>query len=672
MDNQKFSGMLVPKASLYLWIILVLVVVISFFSVWVAIPACILLLYLVYYSYRTGFKRRREIVKYIEDLTFNMEAATRNTLLKFPMPLAVVGIDGGIIWYNALFREIFSGEDLLGKSIQTIIPDLDPAAFGDGEGSGSEICSREIEIGGRHYTVMGSCSRTEGNVIAGGQILMLYFIDKSDLYELNERYEDEKACAGIIVIDNYDELMQSIEDEKHPQLLAEIDRSINSWLAFADGILRKYERDRYVFVFQYRHLKKFEEKKFDILDSVKEINHGNKIPVTLSIGLGVNGASLAENFRSAQAAIDIALGRGGDQAVIDDRKQFRFFGGKSPEIEKRTRVKARVMAYALRELIDKSGQVFIMGHENMDIDALGAALGVYRIARSRNRQAYIVLDRSNQTIDRMVEKISRNPVYENLFISRAEALERNDGNTLVVVVDTHRPSITECPELLEGPGRHVVVIDHHRKGTEFIRDALLTYQEPYASSTCELVTEIIQYLDDKIRLSPIETEALYAGIIVDTKSFTFKTGVRTFEAASYLRRHGLDTVSVKQLFQNDLRSYVEVSDIVRNAELFNENIAISTCPRDMKNQQLIAAKAADELLNLVGISAAFVLGYLSDGVFISGRSLGDINVQVILEKLGGGGHFSVAGAQLHGATLEDAKEKLKYAIMEYVEKNREG
>jgi c-di-AMP phosphodiesterase-like protein len=341
------------------------------------------------------------------------------------------------------------------------------------------------------------------------------------------------------------------------------------------------------------------------------------------------------------------------------------------ELEKRTRVKARVIAFALRELIDQASNVIIMGHENADIDSIGSALGLYRITENREKRANIVLNYSNPTIENILSKLKEKEEYEGLFISANEAVARIGEKTLMIVVDTHKPSFTESPELLN-LSKQIVVIDHHRKAADFIQDAVLTYQETYASSTCELVTEILQYVEEKIKLKPVEAEALYAGIVVDTKNFTFKTGVRTFEAASFLRRQGVDTVSVRQLFQNDLSTYINISNVVKAAEIIDDTIAISSCPVNLKNSQLIAAQAADQLLTLSGLVAAFVLSYAKSEVFISGRSLGDINVQVILEKLGGGGHLTVAGAQLQGISLKEAKEKLKYVIIEHMESLKES
>lgn len=460
--------------------------------------------------------------------------------------------------------------------------------------------------------------------------------------------------------------MQSLEDSKRPQMMAEIEKSIAGWLAHTGGILKKFERDKFLCLFAFKYLKELEEKKFEILETVKEINFGNKIPVTLSIGMGINAPTILENMQNANASIDIALGRGGDHVVIKDGDNFRFFGGRTRELEKRTRVKARVIAYALRGLIDQAPSVLIMGHENADIDCLGAALGIYRIVKSRDKRVNIVLNHSNPNIDAVLNKLGKEPEYSNVFVGRNEALDIITKKTLLIVLDTHRPSFTETPELLKMTDQ-IVIIDHHRRGADYIQDVVLSYHETYASSTCELVTELMQYLEEKIRLTSIETEALYAGIVVDTKNFIFKTGVRTFEAASYLRRQGVDTVSVKQLFQNDLKTYITISNIVKDAEVVYDNIAISICPSNIKNAQLIAAQAADQLLSLSGLIAAFVLSSKEGEIVISGRSLGEINVQMILEKLGGGGHMTVAGAQLENVTIEEAKVRLKNAIYEYIE-----
>lgn len=664
MDSKKFTGIFVPRASLYLWIILILLIVITILEWRIAVPGYILLAFLTYYNIRSGSRRRNEIIRYIENLTLNIDTATKDTLLNFPMPLVVTDLDGIIIWYNSSFRKIFDGEELLEKTISDFVGGLNPETLAEENAN----ISRQVFLNGMHYRVLCNFAKIEKKVDNSGYILILYFIDNSELMETKKKYQDEKIVTGLVIIDNYDDLMQSMEDASRPQMLAEIEKKIIQWMGFTYGIIKKFERDKYLFVFEHKYLKDLEEKKFEVLDTVKEINLGNKIPVTLSLGFGLNGKTIVESFYSAGAAIDIALGRGGDQVVIKNGDNFSFFGGRTRELEKRTKVKARVIAYALRELIDQSAGVFIMGHENADVDSLGASLGLYRVVKSRAREANIVLEHSNPTIDNLVAKLNKNPEYDGIFTSGNAALDRIGKKSLLIIVDTHRPGFTEAPELIARAGQ-VVVIDHHRRGTDFIQDTVLTYQETYASSTCELVTEILQYIDEKFKLKPVEAEALFAGIVVDTKNFTFKTGVRTFEAASYLRRQGVDTVAVKQLFQNDLATYSSISNVVKEAEMVGNEIAISVCPQNIKNAQLVTAKSADELLNLSGIIAAFVLCYVGNEVWISGRSLGDINVQVILEKLGGGGHLSVAGAQLAGISLEDAREKLKYAIMEYMNEN---
>lgn len=668
MDSKKFSGIFLPKASFYLLVIFALLIIIAVLEFVAAIPGFILFLFLLYYNFRSNYIRHREITRYIENLTFNIDTASKDTLLNFPMPLVVIELDGTIIWYNSSFKKVFDGEELLEKTIHSFVKDLNPNNISNE----TVNFSKEIILNGRNYNVLGNFVKVDNKINEDGYIIMMYLLDNTELVETKRKYNNERSTVGIIVVDNYDDLMQSMEDTKRPQMLAEIESKINGWMGYTNGIIKKFERDKYLFVFDYKYLKDFEEKKFDILDIVKEINIGNKIPVTLSIGFGIGEKSLLEKFRFANASLDIALGRGGDQVVIKNGEDITFYGGKTREMEKRTRVKARVIAYALRELIDQASDVMVMGHDNCDIDCLGASLGIYRIAKNRNKEAYIVLNSSNPTIDNLISKIEKSDDYDSLFIANNEAIDKIGRKTLLIIVDTHRPSFTEFPELLKYTDQ-IVVIDHHRRGADYLQEAVLTYQETYASSTCELITEILQYVEEKIKLKPIEAEALYAGIVIDTKNFTFKTGVRTFEAAAFLRRQGVDTVSVKQMFQNDINTYVNISNVVRDAEVIRDNMAISVCAQNTKSAPLIAAQAADQLVNLAELKAAFVMSHISTGIAISGRSLGDVNVQVILEKLGGGGHLTVAGAQLQGVTVEEAKERLKAAIDEYFDEiNREN
>lgn len=662
MDNNKFVSMFMNRNSYYLWIILGLNILIHILDWKFAIPGYFVLGLLLFYNIRSNYNRQKELTRYIENLTFNIDSATKETLLNFPMPLVVIELDGAIIWYNSSFRTIFEGEKLLERTITSLAEELNPEKLV----SNAPSFSKDITINKRHYNVLGNMVKVDDKVDRDNYIIMLYFIDMTEHEQLKVQYLEEKTAAGVVIIDNYDDLMQGVSDANKPQMMAEIERRITGWMAFSDGIIKKIERDRFFFFFKQGKLKAMEDKRFEILDAVKEINQDNKFPVTLSIGLAINAPTILESFQDAEVAIDIALGRGGDQVVIKDGGSFRFYGGNTREHEKRTRVKSRVIAHALRELIDQSPQVMIMGHWNPDIDCFGAALGIYRIVRHRGIPANIVLSDSNAAIDAMVYKVNKDPEYAEAFISSSTATERINGKTLLVIVDTHRAIFTECPELFKLTDQ-VVVIDHHRKGADFISDAVLTYHEIYASSTSEMVTEILQYVDDNIKLKPLEAEALFAGIVMDTKNFTFKTGVRTFEAASYLRRQGVDTISVKHLFQNDLQTFTAISNVVKDAEIIYDNLAISICPPDIKDSQMIAAQAADQLINLKGLQASFVLCSVGGDIAISGRSFGDVNVQVIMEKLGGGGHLSMAGAQLSGVNAYEARDRLKNAIREYME-----
>lgn len=659
MDRRRFSSIFIPGVSLYLLVILILDIAVLTYNKWAGLLGLFIFIYLLYYNRMTRHRKTKEVTKYIENLNFHVESATKDTLLNFPLPLVVVEVDGTIIWNNTSFGKIFD-LDLLGEKIQNLVEELDPKNLIE-----EEEISRQITIEDKKFTVLGNIVKIESKG-EHSYIITLYWIDETEFYKITKKYEDEKPIVSIITIDNYDDVMQSIDDNGRQRVLAEIDRLIGQWISGTGSILKKFERDKYLFIFETRFLDAFIERKFDILDSIREINQGNKIPVTLSIGIGMSGKSLYENIEYARTCLDIALGRGGDQAIIKDGDKLTFIGGKAKELEKRTRVRARVIAYALKELILDSRDIIIMGHEHPDMDSIGSALGLYRAIVTLGRSAKIVLNSYSSVVDSLITKLKKEEEYQDIFISRQEALETVSKNTLLIITDTHRPSFTECPALFEHTDR-VVVIDHHRRGAEYIEDATLYYQEPYASSCCELVIEMLQYLDEKIKLRPLEVEAMYAGIALDTKNFTFKTGVRTFEAASYLRKSGADTSLVKQLFQNDLQTYIARANVVKNAEIVQDTIAVSICPTNVKNAQLIVAQAADELLGITGITASFVLCNVGNSVVISGRSLGDINVQAMLEKLGGGGHLSVAGAQLSGVSMKEAKKRLIEVINEYIE-----
>ena len=501
-------------------------------------------------------------------------------------------------------------------------------------------------------------------------VLMLYFIDRTEYYRLFRMYDDAKDCVGLIMIDNYDELMQRTNDTDKPQLLAIIERKLREWFAFTGGIITKLDRNRFLILFEKKYIKVFTDAKFEILDTIKEISLSNKIPVTLSIAIVVDEGTKNEKMQGAISTIDVALGRGGDQAVIKKDGKYEFFGGKSKEIEKTTRVKSRVVAQALKELIADSKNVVIMGHKNMDADCLGAAMGIYRVAKHNEKDAYIVFNNYGVGLRDLYERLSKEEEYLNALLPENELIQKVTEDTLVVIVDTHKVELVDGPNILNKASK-VVIIDHHRRSTDAIENPVLTFQEVYASSASELVTEIIQYSEEKIIVPKIEAECLYAGILTDTKNFTQKTGVRTFEAAAYLKKTGIDVAAINKDFQTDVDTYVAIADVIRNCELVCDKVAIAICPRGIENQVQITAQAADELLNLNGIESSFVLCEYEGRIHVSGRSNGNLNVQVILEKFGGGGHMMIAGAQIENKSIEEVKNMLVDAIKEELVNSKE-
>ncbi|AEF18382.1 MULTISPECIES: DHH family phosphoesterase [Thermoanaerobacterium] len=647
-DNKNYK--LISSVSLLNIILsMVLTLIFLYYNVYISIVSMVLLAYILYQEYRGAKKKRTEFDKYIERLFFSVDKASGNVLPLLPIPVALMREDGNIVWYNSCFAQTFEDK----KDINNVFLKYAKAKKDE---------KYHFRIDNKYYYMISIISKTRKRKSKDSENYYNVFIfDETDYMEISKRLVRSQPVLGYILVDNYEEALQSADDLNKPVVTAEIERRLNIWIQSMNAYIIKYANDRYIFVTQEADLKNLEENRFEILDFIRDINVGNKIPITLSIGVGADSSEFAKLNEYAVSAIDLALGRGGDQAVIKKGEKILIYGGKTQAVEKRTKVKARVVAHAIRELIEDSSNVLLMGHNFMDFDSLGAAIGMYRCAVSFGKDAKIILDKSNPAIETLLEKIEKDEEYANPFIDIGNAKNMVNPKTLLIVVDAHRPSYLTYPELINMVDR-IVVIDHHRRGKEFIDKALLIYLEPYASSTCELVTEISQYIKDKIDLKPIEAEALLAGITVDTKNFTFRTGVRTFEAASYLRRKGADTISVKMLFQNDLKSYIIKSTIVKNAEITEEGIAIAVSPDETDN--VIAAQAADELLNIKGVQASFVVFKRHDDVAISGRSIGDINVQVILEKLGGGGHLTVAGAQVK-KPLKNVVDDLKKAIDEY-------
>lgn len=656
--NKKVSKLLSINTKLYLIIIAIFAATLALYNVYLGGLSVVVLLFLIYYNWISSHERSKKWQKYIETLSDDIDSAARYAILNLPFPLTLLNLDGKVNWYNSKFSDLFPDTRLLGKNIVELV-----AAVTLEKLTESELEYIEVRLGEKTYRVHYNMVKVDKNSKDDNFIAMLYWVDITEYNKLKELYNDERAIIGMVQVDNYEEVLKSTKEEKRMFVLAEIDRIVNVWASRMNAVIKKYQKDKYIIVFENKFLENVEAKRFAILDDIREIDLGNKAPVTLSIGVGSSGRNLGKLEEYAFSALELALSRGGDQAVVRVKGEFNFYGGKTKAVEKRNRVKARVIAHGLRPLIDESPKVLIMGHTNPDMDSFGAAIGVYRAVINRGKDAYIVLNEVNEAIFSVYELFVDNDDYK--FVNSEEALEMVTDKDLVVVVDTHRPSFTELPELLDRTDR-VVLFDHHRMGTEQIENVVLRYTEPYSSSTCELVTEILQYIDSKHKIEKIEAEALLAGIAVDTKNFSFKTGVRTFEAASFLRRLGADTTIVKQLFQDDLVTFIARSNLVSTAQMFNENISIAICPPETENPQLVSAQGADELLNIRGISASFVIGRSDEEtVFISGRSLGDINVQLIMEKLGGGGHLAVAGTQLTGITIEEAKEKLFATLEEF-------
>lgn len=662
-ENRRVSNRLVSKDWVYLTVIFILMFILGMLNHDFIVIGGFSWFLMLFYSLHSNGKRKEEIEGYIENLTFNMDSVTKDTLLNFPLPMITLELNGMIIWHNLLFQKLLQEDSLIERYIYDFISELKPENII----KNGKIVPLTVTYKEKNYRVLGNLVRTSPKNEKEHFTLSLYFIDTTEYNMLLKKHFEEEPDIGVVTIDNYDELMQGVEDSDRSQLLAEIDKRLKTWFAFTNGIVRKYERDKYIMMFESKYLAEMEEKKFEILDSVKEIELDNNFQVTLSIGIASEMSDFADGMKEALDAIELALGRGGDQVAINKNNEYEFFGGRSKEIEKRTRVKARVMATALEKLIEQSENVMIMGHANPDADSLGAALGLFRVAQCLNREAKIALNAAGTAnVKDMLEKIENSGQYENVFLEKNEAIEYVNADTLLIVVDTHRASFTEVSELLDKT-KKIVVIDHHRKVTDFIGDAILTYHEIYASSACELVAELLQYMDKRVSIRQLEAEALYAGIIIDTKNFTFKTGIRTFEAAAFLKKFGVDTIAVKQLFKNDIGTYVQKAEIVKNAEIFDDEIAISKCETELLNTSLVVAQAADDLLNIKGIKASFVLSPNDSRIVISGRSLGDINVQMILEKLGGGGSMTIAGAQVPNVTIDEAVEHLKSAIKEYKE-----
>lgn len=607
-------------------------------------------------------RAEHKVSKNINDRLITVGERRKEAFIKSPLPMVSMNMQGDIWWYNLSFKKMVASDDILDKNIKSLLPEVQIENF-----------PKDNTIIAENINVKDSSYKMYSELVQGSSKdynYIVYFIDKTEINSLEKQIQGKRSIVGIVCIDNYTEVAQNVDEVRRPMLTALIDRKVHRWLQEEDVIVRKFERDKYMIVFAHELLAKIEATKFSILDEMRKTQMGNELPVTMSVGIGENINSITGSMEEAKAALDLALGRGGDQAVIKNKDKYTFYGGKTKEVEKSTRVKARMKAYAFKELIQESDSMIIMGHKNMDMDCLGAAMGVYRVAAIMGKEAKIVLDEPTMAIQILYNRIQESEEYHDLFITSREAESQLDDETLLVIVDVHRASYVEHPKLLE-IAKNVVVFDHHRRSADYIDKAVLTYYESYISSTCEMISEILQYIGEKAKLTTIEADALLAGITVDTKNFIFKTGVRTFEAAAFLRRNGADSTRVRKLFQSDMASYKARATALQGTQMYKDHIAITQVEPDIEDGFIIAAQTADELLNIKGIIASFVMAQTGNVIAISGRSHGEINVQIIMEKIGGGGHQAVAGVQLEDYTIEEAQEKLKKTINEYFEEGGE-
>ena len=602
---------------------------------------------------------QQSLRQYIQRFYGGMDSARSSNMLFTPLPMMVFDLaTEDILWSSESFLQLTEQrEGIFDAHLETVFPNISFHWLLEGKTEAPET----VVWNHRTYRVFGGVSHPEGGQSA---LATTYWMDVTDTEEMRRTLELTRPVVAILMVDNYEDLMKATPEGKRSAVRAMLEEKLSQWSAGSEGMMLRYDRDRYLFVFEEKSFSDFAAKRFDVLDAVREVVAGEGVAATLSIGVGRDADSFEAMFKNASVALEMALSRGGDQAVVKDKLNFEFYGGRSKATEKRTKVKSRVMANALAELIDEAKQVYVMGHSYADMDALGAAAGVCAIARKRGKKCRIVIDTENNAAHPMLRRLQALPEYQGAFLSGDDAFLRVQPETLLVVVDTNRPGSVESEPLLDACNR-VAVIDHHRRGSSYIDKMALNYHEPYASSASELVTELLQYLIEPGDLLKAESEALLAGIVLDTKNFTNRTGGRTFEAAAYLRRAGADTADVQRMFQSDLQSMISRYDIIRRAELYHGDIAIAAL--DQECDRVIAAKAADEMLTLQGVRASFVLYRKDDGIYISARSLGEINVQVLVETLGGGGNSTTAGGQCSGMTVAEAKATLLRAIDKYFE-----
>lgn len=658
--NRKLTQLLQPSFQLYFICLIVFALLSGLYSLPLAGAELAVIACLGLYNRESKRRRRREISKYLENVTGTVDTATKDTMTNSPLPMIIFRPESDdIIWTNDRFLQLVGErEHLFDAKLSALIPGFDTRWLMEGKSE----CPTEVVYGDRRFLVFGHLVRTGGR--GGGFLATTYWVDVTEFCLIRDKFQETRPVAAVLLIDNYEDLMKNLTDNARSAILSEIDSRLDAWVAQTGGLLRRYQRERYLFIFEEQYLAQFTEKKFEILDMIHQVHNPSGINASLSIGIGKDGESYQELLQFANLSIDMALSRGGDQAVVRNKFTFEFYGGRSKEAEKNTKVKSRVMANALSALVSDSSQVFIMGHKAPDNDAVGAAAGVCALCRKHGVPVHIIKELRTPPAQELINKLTQLPEYQDCFLSAQDALLIADTRSLAVVVDTNRPEQVQAPELLQSCNR-VAVIDHHRRAATYIEGAALNYHEPYASSASELVTELLQYIVEPNQILRAEAEALLAGIVLDTKSFTMRTGGRTFEAAAFLRRSGADTGEVKKLYQNNLENTIAKYSIIQNARLYREHIAIAATDKPVN--RVIAAQAADELLNIIGIDTSFVLAADGERVNVSARSMGGVNVQMVLEQLGGGGNAAAAGGQIEGKSIEEVTGELAMAIDRYLD-----
>lgn len=644
----------------YLAVSASLLVVILFYNKYVAVIGAILLYLLYLYGRERHLQRQKELSAYLDLMSENIGQAARYALQNLPLAIAIVDETGKLHWFNSVLAA-WSGTELApGDRLAGFWPEIDLARLWGKAGF------ETFHVGGKHYQAV---YKPLAGPEPGSQPLMIFsFTDITASETVKLRCEGAMPVLAYIQIDNYSDVLKGLSESQRSGILAEVNRRLGEWVGLLNGFLKKYSEDNYIAVFDRHALNAAQGDKFDILDTIRAIHGGNRIPVTLSIGVAADESTIAALGQRAQAGLDLALGRGGDQAAVHIDGKVQFYGGKAKTIEKSTRVKARIVAQAIRDILAGASVVIVMGHTHEDFDSLGAALGVVKMANFLGKPAHIVVSRPGAAVERLGEALGEYEEYRTLFLTPAQAEEALGAGAVLFIVDTHRPALVAAPVLL-GKAEKTVVIDHHRRAEDFIANPLLVYLEPSASSTSELVTELIGYFDEKLDLTRLEASALYAGIVVDTKSFTVQTGVRTFDAAADLRRAGADPKLVRRLFRVDLDTLKHRAEIINNTETLPGGVVIATYTRKINDPQVAAAQAADMLLNIEGVKVSFVLFPIEDGVAVSARSYGDVNVQLILEELGGGGHQTMAGAQVKNAGLGDVKRRVTELVTKYIKES---